>query len=98
MFLKKVCVLLIITSTIRIKCMEYTLILNKFVGVCKQPIAGDFLSEQLLQQLQQRFDEIVPYYLIAKKTSVEPDQPANYVPRERPNTTKSYHKYMQMVR
>ncbi|CAI2164609.1 1702_t:CDS:10 [Funneliformis geosporum] len=65
-------------------------------GIYKQPIAGDFLSEQLLQQLQQRFDNVVPHYKIAKKTSVDPDQPANFIPKERPNTTKSYHKYMQM--
>jgi len=71
--------------------------LNKFIGIYKQRIAGDFLSEQLLQQLQQRFDDVVPHYLIAKKTSVDPDQPANFIPKERPNTTKSYHKYMQMV-
>ncbi|RGB32895.1 actin family [Rhizophagus diaphanus] len=66
-------------------------------GIYKQPIAGDFLSEQLLQLLQQKFDiNVVPHYMIAKKTSVDPDQPANVEFKERPNTTASYHKFMQM--
>jgi len=54
--------------------------LNKFIFTYKQRIAGDFLSELLLQQLQERFDDVVSHYLIAK-----------FIPKERPNTTKSYH-------
>ncbi|CAG8511359.1 9057_t:CDS:2, partial [Scutellospora calospora] len=39
---------------------------------------------------------VEPHYKIAKKTPVGTDQPANVVFRDRPNTTESYHKFMQM--
>ncbi|CAG8472502.1 4464_t:CDS:2 [Cetraspora pellucida] len=65
-------------------------------GIYKQPIAGEFMSEQIMQQFQKLDINVVPHYLIAKKTVVEADQPANVVFRDRPNTTESYHKYMQM--
>jgi hypothetical protein len=77
--------------------VHINIVLNKFIGIYKQPIAGDFLSEQLLQQLQRLEINVAPHYMIAKKTVVDPDQPANVEYRERPNTTNSYHKYMQMV-
>ncbi|CAG8728766.1 14506_t:CDS:2, partial [Gigaspora margarita] len=65
-------------------------------GIYKQPVAGEFLSEQIMQQFQKLNINVEPHYLIAKKTVVEADQPAIVVYRDRPNTTESYHKYMQM--
>ncbi|CAG8439590.1 7900_t:CDS:2 [Acaulospora colombiana] len=47
-------------------------------GIYKQPIAGDFLSEQILQQFQSSPEvEVIPHYLIAKKSFVDPDKPSN---------------------
>ncbi|CAG8612262.1 7118_t:CDS:2, partial [Diversispora eburnea] len=66
-------------------------------GIHKQPIAGDFLSEYLLQQIQSNPQiSVIPHYLIAKKFVVDADKPSNTILRDRPNTTESYHKFMQM--
>ncbi|CAG8478613.1 12920_t:CDS:2 [Acaulospora morrowiae] len=65
-------------------------------GIFRQPIGGDFLSEQILQQFQSSGIDVIPHYMIAKKSLVDPDKPSNKVLRDRPNTTDSYHKFMQM--
>ncbi|CAG8602425.1 5421_t:CDS:2 [Paraglomus occultum] len=65
-------------------------------GIIKQPIAGDFINEQILLQFGQLNLNPVPQYLVEKKNYVDPDQPANVILRNRPNTTASFHKYMLM--
>jgi hypothetical protein len=71
--------------------------LTLLIGVTRQPIAGDFINEQILLQFGQLNLNPIPQYMVEKKTFVDPDQPANAVLRERPNTTASFHKYMLMV-
>ncbi|KAL1915949.1 uncharacterized protein VTP21DRAFT_6337 [Calcarisporiella thermophila] len=65
-------------------------------GMQRQIVAGEFVSDQILQGLEADGVKVVPQYLVAKKHPVEPGQPANAVLKDRPNTTESFHKYMKM--
>ena len=40
----------------------------------------------------------MPHYLVQSKTAVDAGQPSHYVPRERPNTSDSFHKLAVEVR
>ncbi|KAJ3040704.1 Actin-like 6A [Rhizophlyctis rosea] len=61
-------------------------------GIMKQPYGGDFLGEQALLRLKEIGVSVVPQYLVKSKTAVDAGQPSQYVPRERPNTTDSFHR------
>ncbi|KAG9295476.1 hypothetical protein G9A89_013505 [Geosiphon pyriformis] len=65
-------------------------------AIQKQSVAGNFLSEQILLQLDQLGINVTPQYLIAKKSFVDPDQRPLFTLRNRPNTTPSFHKFQQM--
>ncbi|KAI7822146.1 actin family, partial [Gamsiella multidivaricata] len=64
-------------------------------GIMRQALGGDVLSEQVLQQFQATNVDVVPQYLVAKKSPVGPGHKANVVLRDRPATA-SFHKMMQM--
>ncbi|KAJ3054299.1 Actin-like 6A [Rhizophlyctis rosea] len=61
-------------------------------GIKYQPYGGDFLTEQALLYFKQSGVSVVPHYLVQSKTAVDAGQPSQYVPRERPNTTDSFHR------
>ncbi|KAI9146004.1 actin-like protein 6A [Paraphysoderma sedebokerense] len=66
-------------------------------GITKQPLAGEFLSDQINLQFKQDLGvEIRPRYTIAKKNIVESGKPANPILRQTPNTHPSYHHAMLM--
>ncbi|KAG0240178.1 Actin-like 6A [Actinomortierella wolfii] len=64
-------------------------------GIKRQPLGGEVLSEQILQQFKENGIDITPQYLVSKKSPVEVGQKPNVVLRDRP-ATPSFHKYMQM--
>ncbi|KAJ1652168.1 NuA4 histone acetyltransferase subunit [Dispira simplex] len=60
-------------------------------------VAGDFISEQILYQVQKDSGQpLVPRYQVASKKPVELGQPADAVLRNRPDTHPSYHHRMQL--
>lgn len=68
------------------------------LGVVKQSLAGDALSEQALELLKSRFDvEVVPQYLVKGKEITTAGQPAKFAARDRPGTTDSFHRLQVMV-
>ncbi|OZJ06401.1 hypothetical protein BZG36_00662 [Bifiguratus adelaidae] len=65
-------------------------------GIAKESLAGDFISEQLKEQLKQELGiDIVPQYKVASKTAVKAGKAPEYQVREREGTTDSYHEYQQ---
>ncbi|KAF9423041.1 Actin-like 6A, partial [Podila epigama] len=64
-------------------------------GIVRQALGGDVLSEQVLQQFKESNVDVVPQYLVAKKSPVEVGQKPIVKLRDRPATA-SYHKAMQM--
>ncbi|RUP45132.1 actin-domain-containing protein [Jimgerdemannia flammicorona] len=67
-------------------------------GILRQPLGGDFISEQIAEQFKRDFNIIItPQYLVEKKNFVDVGQPADVKLRDRPGTTESYHRYQQMV-
>ncbi|RUS27496.1 actin family, partial [Jimgerdemannia flammicorona] len=66
-------------------------------GILRQPLGGDFISEQIAEQFKRDFNIIItPQYLVEKKNFVDVGQPADVKLRDRPGTTESYHRYQQM--
>ncbi|KAF8954485.1 Actin-like 6A [Entomortierella lignicola] len=64
-------------------------------GIMRQSLGGEVLSEQVLQQFQANNVDVVPQYLVAKKSPVEPGQKPVVTLKDRP-ATPSFHKMMQM--
>lgn len=64
-------------------------------GIMRQSLGGEVLSDQVLQQFKANNVDIVPQYLVGKKTPVDPGQKAVVVLRDRPATA-SFHRMMQM--
>ncbi|CAG8495341.1 2170_t:CDS:2 [Ambispora gerdemannii] len=65
-------------------------------GMQRSPIAGDFLSDQILRQFEQQKITLNPQYLVANKSFTEPDTPAVFTKRDRSNTTDSFHRFQAM--
>ncbi|RUS22056.1 actin family [Endogone sp. FLAS-F59071] len=66
-------------------------------GILRQPLGGDFISEQIIEQFQRDFNiTVTPQYLVAKKNFVDVGQLPDVKLRDRPGTTESYHHYQQM--
>ncbi len=64
-------------------------------GIMRQSLGGDVLSEQALMQFQSNNVDVVPQYLVAKKSPVEVGQKPVATLRDRPSKA-SFHKMMQM--
>ncbi|KAG0245645.1 actin family [Mortierella sp. GBAus27b] len=64
-------------------------------GIMRQPLGGELLSDQILQQFKASNVDIVPQYLVAKKTPVDPGHKPVVTLRDRPATA-SFHRMMQM--
>ncbi|CDS03258.1 hypothetical protein LRAMOSA00660 [Lichtheimia ramosa] len=63
-------------------------------GILRQPIAGNLVSEQLLDMLKTDMNvDITPQYEITSKKPVEQGQPPQVEKRTRPDTTSSFHDY-----
>lgn len=67
-------------------------------GILRQPIAGNLVSEQLLDMLKTDMNvDITPQYEITGKKPVEQGQPPQVEKRTRPDTTSSFHDYQVRV-
>ncbi|KAJ1561096.1 Actin-like 6A [Nowakowskiella sp. JEL0078] len=68
-------------------------------GIQKNSIAGDFLSEQAKRQLLNLMapNEIVPQYLVSRKHSVGPGQPASAILRTYGQTHRSFHEFARVL-
>lgn len=67
-------------------------------GILRQSIAGDLISQQILDYLRnERQLSVLPQYKIASKKAVESGQAPEVEVRERPNTTESYDHYQISV-
>ncbi|KAI9013356.1 actin family [Phycomyces nitens] len=63
-------------------------------GILRQPIGGDLLTKQILDQLKNDLHlQVTPQYKIANKRPVESGQPPQVELRDRPNTTESFNDY-----
>ncbi|KAH6571401.1 hypothetical protein BASA50_003766 [Batrachochytrium salamandrivorans] len=62
-------------------------------GIRKASLGGDFVSDQIRLYLESIGVDLVPQYLVEKKTAVVSSTPANYVAAHRPSTTSSYHDF-----
>ncbi|KAF8764833.1 actin-like protein 6B [Argiope bruennichi] len=64
-------------------------------AIVKSPLAGDFISMQCKQHLEENNVEIIPPYLIASKEGVKENDPPKWVKKTNiPEVTKSWHNYM----
>ncbi|KAM8953839.1 actin-like protein 6A [Pelodytes ibericus] len=64
-------------------------------GIVKTSLAGDFVTEQCREVLQERKIELIPPYMIASKETVSQEDPANWkIKEELPQVTESWHHYM----
>ncbi|CAM0141706.1 unnamed protein product [Umbelopsis sp. WA50703] len=65
-------------------------------GILRQPIGGNVVTNQIMEELKSMFDyTVTPQYLVADKEVVDAGQPPKFRSRERPNTTDSFHKFQQ---
>ncbi|KAG8180479.1 hypothetical protein JTE90_026641 [Oedothorax gibbosus] len=63
-------------------------------AIVKSPLAGDFISMQCKQYLEENHVELVPSYLIGSKEVVKENTPAKWVKKSNlPEVTKSWHNY-----
>ncbi|KAI8372732.1 actin family [Radiomyces spectabilis] len=63
-------------------------------GILRQPIGGDLLTREILQQLKTEYQyDVTPHYKIASKKHVDSGQAPEVQLRDRPGTTQSYHDY-----
>lgn len=63
-------------------------------AIVKSPLAGDFVSMQCKQYLEENHIELVPPYLIGSKEVVKENTPAKWVKKTNlPEVTKSWHNY-----
>jgi len=68
-------------------------VLNK--AVAQSPIGGDFLISKCRQLLEDKLNiEIVPYYQVKSKETVQSGDPAKFMRREFNDLTESYKKFM----
>ncbi|XP_028399800.1 actin-like protein 6A [Dendronephthya gigantea] len=63
-------------------------------AIVKSPLAGDFISAQCRNLLDEMKYEVVPPYLIASKEAVKDGDPPVFTKKTFNNITKSYHNYM----
>jgi len=64
-------------------------------AIVKTPLAGDFISMQCKQLIEDRNIEIIPPYMIASKEVVKERDPPKYTKKSNlPEVTKSWHNYM----
>ncbi|CAB3981102.1 actin 6A [Paramuricea clavata] len=63
-------------------------------AIVKSPLAGDFISAQCRNFLEEKNCEVVPPYLIASKEAVKDGDPPIFTKKNFSNITKSYHNYM----
>ncbi|KAI8071621.1 actin family [Gongronella butleri] len=63
-------------------------------GILRSPIAGDVVTQQILDQLQTDLNmKVTPSYMVASKKPVDIGKPANAELRPDINVTQSYHDY-----
>ncbi|XP_071954669.1 actin-like protein 6A [Antedon mediterranea] len=63
-------------------------------GIVKSPIAGDFITMQCKELLDNLKIDVTPTYLVESKEVVKDEQPPIFKKRSVPNVTKSWHNYM----
>merc|ERR1712029_512429 len=64
-------------------------------AIVKSPLAGDFMTMQCRQLLNERVGEIIPPYMIAGKEEVKDGEPAKWTKKNNlPEVTKTWHDYM----
>ncbi|XP_040564619.1 actin-like protein 6B isoform X2 [Lepeophtheirus salmonis] len=64
-------------------------------AIVKSPLAGDFLTSQCKQFLDERNVEIIPPYIIASKEEVKEGDPPKWTKKKNiPDVTMSWHNYM----
>ncbi|GAB6022244.1 Actin-like 6A [Chamberlinius hualienensis] len=64
-------------------------------AIVKTPLAGDFISMQCKQLMEDKNIEIVPSYMVASKDVVKDGETARYTKKSNlPDVTKSWHNYM----
>lgn len=64
-------------------------------AIVKSPLAGDFVSMQCKQHLEENQIEVIPSYMVASKEVVKENEAAKYVKKPNlPEVTKSWHSYM----
>ncbi|GIX95916.1 actin-like protein 6B [Caerostris darwini] len=64
-------------------------------AIVKSPLAGDFISMQCKQYLEENHIEIIPPYMIASKEPVKENDTPKWVKKSNlPEATKSWHNYM----
>ncbi|XP_076322900.1 actin-like protein 6B [Tachypleus tridentatus] len=64
-------------------------------AIVKSPLAGDFITMQCKQYLEDQEIEIIPAYMIAGKEAVKEGEPAKWTRKVNiPEVTKSWHNYM----
>ncbi|CAO3674247.1 unnamed protein product [Umbelopsis ramanniana] len=65
-------------------------------GILRQPIGGNVVSTQIMEELKRSLDySVTPQYLIGEKEAADPGQPPKFQAKDRPNTTDSYHQLQQ---
>ncbi|KAI8143573.1 actin family [Fennellomyces sp. T-0311] len=63
-------------------------------GILRQPLAGDIISQQVLDLLKKDTGlDVTPQYKISSKKPVESGQQPQVQTKNRPNTTQSFHDY-----
>jgi actin-like protein 6A len=60
----------------------------------RTPLAGDFITAECRNFLEGQNVELIPTYLVAGKEPVKERSPANFVRKNVPNVTTSFHEYM----
>lgn len=64
-------------------------------AIVKSPLAGDFVSMQCKQHLEENHVDLIPPYMIASKEVVKENEAAKWVKKTNlPEVTKSWHNYM----
>lgn len=64
-------------------------------AIVKSPLAGDFITMQCKQFLEESQIEVIPPYMIASKEVVKESEPAKWLRKNNiPEVTKSWHNYM----
>ena len=60
-------------------------------AIVKSPLAGDFVTMQVRNHLEERGIEVVPAYLVAGKEAVKESETARWTRRAVPDVSKSWH-------
>ena len=78
----------------------YKCLLNNvcILGILRQPLAGDALSQQALELLRKDMGiDVTPQYLVESKKPVEAGASPQFKKQDRPNTTESFTDYQVSV-